>query len=93
MKNIDKESNIGLGIGGNHYPKKFNDLILYSDVAFGPIISKYNLPFITTKSIRQSLIKSIEKIHQIYIDEKGLGKEKEKILQIIKVSGLEIIYI
>ncbi len=93
MKNIDNESNIGLGIGGNHYPQKFNDLILYSNVAFGPIISKYNLPDITIKSIEQSITKSIEKIHQIYVDEKGLGKQKEKTLNLIKDMGLEIIYI
>ncbi|HEY6535947.1 MAG TPA: D-aminoacyl-tRNA deacylase [Candidatus Nitrosocosmicus sp.] len=93
MKDINYDTNIGLGIGGNHYPQKFNDLILHSNVAFGPIISKYNLSDITTKSIEQSLSKSIEKIHQIYIDEKGLGKQKEKILNLIKHTEIEIVYI
>ena len=93
IKNIEKNINnydidIGIGIGGNHYPQKFNELILFSSVAFGPIISKYNLAFINEKIIKQMKVKSIEKITHIYIDEKGLGKEKEKVLDICKISGI-----
>ena len=51
-------------------------------MAFGPIISKYNLAFINEQIIKQMRVKSIEKITHIYIDEKGLGKEKEKVLKI-----------
>jgi D-aminoacyl-tRNA deacylase len=85
--------NIGIGIGGNHYPQKFNNLILFSNVAFGPIISKYNLAFINEKTIEQMKLKSIEKIGQIYIDEKGLGKEKEKVLKLLKDQETERIAI
>ena len=87
--NID----IGIGIGGNHYPQKFNNLILFSNVAFGPIISKYNLAFINEKTIEKMKIKSIEKIGHIYIDEKGLGKEKEKVLELLKDQETERISI
>ncbi len=98
IKNIQKNTNnndteIGIGIGGNHYPQKFNDLILFANVAFGPIVSKYNLAFINEKIIKQIKVKSIEKINHIYIDEKGLGKEKEKILNILRTQELEIISI
>jgi D-aminoacyl-tRNA deacylase len=97
IKNIEKinncEVNIGIGMGGNHYPQKFNDLILFSNVAFGPIVSKYNLSYINEKIIKQIMVKSIEKINHIYIDEKGLGKEKEKILNILKDFKIEIIHI
>ena len=82
---------IGIGIGGNHYPQKFNNLILFSNVAFGPIISKYNLAFINEKTIKQMKIKSIEKIDHIYIDEKGLGKEKEKVLKLLRDQEAESI--
>jgi D-aminoacyl-tRNA deacylase len=97
IKDIEKinnsDANIGIGIGGNHYPKKFNDLILFSDVAFGPIVSKYNLSHINEKIIKQIMIKSIEKINHIYIDENGLGKEKVKILKILEDLDSEIAYI
>jgi D-aminoacyl-tRNA deacylase len=93
-KNISKNhTDIGIGIGGNHYPQKFNDLILYSNVAFGPIISKYNLPYINERIMRQIKGKSIEKIDIAYIDKKGIGQEKEKILNILRSQELEIVYI
>ena len=98
IKNINNNINnnhtdIGIGIGGNHYPQKFNDLILYSDVAFGPIISKYNLPYINERIMSQIKGKSIEKIDIAYIDKKGIGQEKEKIMNILRSQELEIVYI
>jgi len=62
-------------------------------VAFGPIVSKYNISSINEKIIKQIMIKSIEKINHIYIDEKGLGKEKGKILNTLKDLKVEIIHI
>jgi len=94
IEEIDNyDVDIAIGIGGNHYPQKFNDLILFSNVAFGPIVSKYNISSINEKIIKQIMIKSIEKINHIYIDEKGLGKEKGKILNTLKDLKVEIIHI
>lgn len=98
IKDIEKytENNnttIGIGIGGNHYPQKYNKMIIFSNVAFGPIISKYNLPFINEQIMSQVKGKSIEKINHIYVDDKGLGKYKEKILNILNSQDLEIIFI
>ncbi|MEJ7642199.1 MAG: D-aminoacyl-tRNA deacylase [Candidatus Nitrosocosmicus sp.] len=98
IKDIEKyiENNnttIGIGIGGNHYPQKYNELILFSNVAFGPIISKYNLAFINEQIMKQVKGKSIEKINHIYVDDKGLGKDKEKVLNILDSQDLEIIFI
>ncbi|MDP9015783.1 MAG: hypothetical protein M3M87_03375 [Thermoproteota archaeon] len=98
IKDIEKyiENNnttIGIGIGGNHYPQKYNELILFSNVAFGPIISKYNLAFINEQIMKQVKGKSIEKINHIYVDDKGLGKDKEKVINILNSQDLEIIFI
>ncbi len=82
-----------IGIGGNHYPKKFNDLILFSNVAFGAIASKYNLTFVNESMIKQMKRKSIEKINFIYLDEKGLGKEKTRILEMLRDQESEIILV
>ncbi len=98
IKDIEKyiENNnttIGIGIGGNHYPQKYNELILFSNVAFGPIISKYNLALINEQIMKQVKGKSIEKINHIYVDDKGLGKDKEKVINILNSQDLEIIFI
>lgn len=89
----NNNSTIGIGIGGNHYPQKYNELILFSNVAFGPIISKYNLAFINEQIMKQAKGKSIEKINRIYVDDKGLGKDKDKVLNVLNSQDLEIIFI
>jgi hypothetical protein len=38
-------------------------------------------------------IKSVQKIDHIYIDKKGLGKEKEKVLDLLKDQEIERISI
>ena len=89
----NNNSTIGIGIGGNHYPQKYNELLLFSNVAFGPIISKYNLAFINEQIMKQVKGKSIEKINRIYVDDKGLGKDKDKVLNVLNSQDLEIIFI
>lgn len=89
----DKKIKTAIGIGGNHYPQKFNHLIINSDVAFGTISSKYNLKFLNEELLKQMKTKSIEKINYAYIDEKGLGKEKKKILSLLESEDLDTILI
>lgn len=82
-----------IGIGGNHYPKKFNNLLLFSNIAFASIISKHNIHSFNQKILEEMLKKSTEKIESICIDKNGLGKYKEKVLNVIKSQELEIISI
>ncbi|HKR73364.1 MAG TPA: D-aminoacyl-tRNA deacylase [Candidatus Nitrosocosmicus sp.] len=77
-----KESKIAIGVGGNHYPQKFNELILFSDVAFASIASKYNLKFVDERMLKQMKTRSIEEVTDIYFDEKSLGAEKNHLISI-----------
>lgn len=88
-----EESEIAIGLGGNHYPQKFNNLILTSNVAFASIASKHNLRFINTEMLEQMWKKSIEKVTSIYIDKKGMGSEKDRILSLLRTQELETKYI
>ncbi len=63
-----------IGIGGNHYPKKFNDLILNDEYAFGPIISKWYTDYLTEKIFKELVNKSVEKIQVAFIDKKTKNK-------------------
>ena len=84
---------IGIGLGGNHYGSKFNKLILYTDYGIGHIANKYNLINIDNSMLNQMILRSYEKVSYIIIDQKGLGNEKEKILNLLKNTELEIIKI
>ncbi len=59
-----------IGIGGNHYPKKFNKLILEDEYAFGPIISKYYVDYLTENTFKELVEKSVEKIQVAFVDKK-----------------------
>lgn len=83
-----KESKIAIGIGGNHYPKKFNELILSSDVAFASIASKYNLKFVDEGMIKQMKTRSIEQVTDIYFEKKSLGVEKNRLISIAESQDL-----
>lgn len=98
IKNANKkakveELEIAIGLGGNHYPQKFNNLILTSNVAFASIASKHNLRFINNEILKQMWKKSIEKVTSIYIDKKGMGSEKDRILSLLRTQELEPKYI
>jgi len=84
----NKKSKIAIGIGGNHYPKKFNELILSSDVAFASIASKYNLKFVDQGMIKQMKTRSIEHVTDIYFEKKSLGAEKNRLISIAESQDL-----
>lgn len=52
-----------------------------------------NLRFINDEMLKQMQKKSIEKVTSIYIDKKGMGNEKDKILSLLRTQGLEPKYI
>ena len=98
IQNVNKKANteeleIAIGLGGNHYPQKFNNLILTSNVAFAAIASKHNLRFINSGMLSQMLEKSIEKVTSIYIDKKGMGSEKNRILSLLRTQELDPKYV
>jgi D-tyrosyl-tRNA(Tyr) deacylase len=66
-------------------------LLLNTDIALGHISSKYNLDNINEGFLGQMITKCCEKITHIILDNKGLGKEKQRILNLINKSDLEIL--
>lgn len=79
-----------LGIGGNHYCSYFNKLQLDSSNAFGHVIAKYGLGSLNAELLLQAISAHTEKIQEIVLDEKGLGEFKEKIIKLVKETGLNV---
>jgi D-aminoacyl-tRNA deacylase len=90
-KKISPAKDIAIGLGGNHYGSKFNRLILNTEYGIGHIANKYNLSNINKDMLNQMISKCYEKVTHIIIDQKGLGNEKERILNLIKDIDLEVI--
>jgi len=82
---------VGIGLGGTHYPMKFNKLLLNSEFCLAAIATKYDLRSIDEEMLRQMIFKSIEKVTHVIVDWKGLGKEKDRIMCLVADTGLDIV--
>lgn len=83
--------NVAIGLGGTHYPSKFNSLLLESEYGLAAVASKHNLEFIDEEMLGQMISKSVEKVTTIALDGKGLGPHKDRLLRMAEKSGCEIL--
>ena len=90
LTNKNKNYEITIGIGGPHYCSNFNKVILRTDIAFSHICPKYHLSKLNEELIKQSIQKTVEKVNFIVLDWKGLGTEKQRIVEMLKNLNLEI---
>jgi D-aminoacyl-tRNA deacylase len=81
---------IGVALGGTHYPQKFNKLLLESNFALAAVASKYSLEAIDQEMLHQMIEKSIERVTHIIVDNKGLGRHKDRILRILHDNALAV---
>jgi D-aminoacyl-tRNA deacylase len=80
-----------IGIGGTHYPEKLNKRLLYSDLALGPIIPKHALEHFSKAILDQMLAKGDQKISMALVDNNGLGKYKQDVMNVLEESDLEMV--
>jgi len=90
LDSFSRAKRIGLALGGLHYSEKFTKLLVEDDVGLAGFISKHNLPNVTEDTIDAMISKSCEKITEVYLDWKGLGQDKQRILQILEAKTLNI---
>jgi D-aminoacyl-tRNA deacylase len=79
-----------IGFGGGHYARKFSQVDEY---AIGHICPKHNLEHLDFEMMEQMIEKTTPQPSHAIVERKGLGKEKEKIMSLIKETGLETILI
>ena len=90
LKNENHNYKIAIGIGGPHYCSNFNKIMLITDTAVSHICPKYHLDKLDENLINQSIQKTTEKVDFVLLDWKGIGKEKQRILDILKNLSIEI---
>ena len=89
LNNQNKDYKIAVGIGGPHYCNNFNKVSLRTDIAFSHICPKYQLENLDEELIKQSIQKTKEKVDFIVLDWKSLGKEKRRIVDMIRNLNME----
>ena len=89
VKNKNNNYKTAIGIGGPHYCSNFNKIMLRTDIAISHICPKYQLENLGEDLIKQSIEKTKENVDFILLDWKGLGKEKQRIMELLKSMDLE----
>ncbi len=90
LENKPKKYAIAFGIGGLHHTSILTRVMEKSDIAFGHICPKYNLHNLDKEQILQAIEKTEEDVDFVVLDWKGLGKEKQRILDLLKELNLEV---
>lgn len=91
LANQAEYKKVGIGFGGTHYSAKFTNFLVESDCALGAIAPKHSLAELDHDLIDDMVSRCIEPIKYAVLDWKGLGKDKKKILDLLKERGLEIL--
>jgi D-aminoacyl-tRNA deacylase len=86
-----KYSKCAIGLGGTHYSEKFNKLVLETEIALGHIIPKYALDRLSREMLRQAIDKSVIPVNIAALDWKGLGRQKQAVIEMAQEMGLEIL--
>jgi D-aminoacyl-tRNA deacylase len=84
-----RECKTAIGIGGPHYAYNFNKVVLKTDICIGHICPKYALQYLDGEMIKQAIEKTHESVDFALLDWKGLGKEKQKIVGLLKKLNIE----
>ncbi len=83
---------VAIGLGGGHYCPEFTKLVLRKPYCFSHICPLYALPCLDKPLLKQALEKGPEKVDEIVLDYKGLGRapQKQKILELAEATSLPL---
>jgi len=90
MKVQQKSYQIAICLGGSHYPEKFTYELIHGKHSLGTVIPKYALDHID-QSLFSHIIKRNIGATTAFLDWNGMGKNKQKILEMLEITDLEII--
>jgi D-aminoacyl-tRNA deacylase len=85
-----KEHPVAICFGGTHYPSKFTDELLDGKFALGTVIPKHALGQLDEKLFSHILAQN-NMAKTALLDWRGLGSHKQKVLELLNSSDLEVI--
>ncbi len=85
-----KEHPVAICFGGTHYPSKFTDELLEGEYALGTVIPKHALGDLD-KELFSHILKQNNTAKTALLDWRGLGTHKQKVLDFLKSTDLEVI--
>jgi D-aminoacyl-tRNA deacylase len=83
---------VAICFGGTHYPKKFNKELIEGEFALGTVVPKHALDNLDGSLFSHILDRNKEAKYAL-VDWRGLGKNKQKVVNLIQTTDLEMIKI
>lgn len=90
MKDEPKSYPVALCFGGTHYPEKFTKELLGGEHALGTVIPKHALDFLD-EDLFDHILDRNKMAKSALLDWGGLGKNKQKVLDFLSKTNLEVI--
>jgi len=93
MEEMSKEPSkqeVAICFGGTHYPKKFNKELIEGQFALGTVMPKHALDSLDGKLFSHILSRNKEAKFAL-IDWSSLGKNKQKVVDLLQATDLEMI--
>ncbi len=84
-------ADVAVGLGGTHYPEKFTKLEVEGDLAFSYIAPKYALEQVDEAMLGQMIQRTTAPVRRAALDWKGLGANKDKMVELVSRFGLELL--
>ncbi|HEX55389.1 MAG: hypothetical protein DRO94_00015 [Candidatus Altiarchaeales archaeon] len=81
---------VAIGFGGGHYCRKFSRI---RDYALGHICPKYNLHNIDMEMIQKMILRTFPRPGFAIVEKKGMGGEKNRILNLLNDVELDVVFI
>ena len=79
-----------LCFGGTHYSEKFTNEVINGKFALGTVIPKHALEFLDEVLLKHIVERNIGVITAL-LDWNGLGKNKQKIIELLSKTELQVI--
>jgi D-aminoacyl-tRNA deacylase len=87
-----KKYDVAICFGGTHYPEKFTKILLEDRFALGTIMPKHSLEFLD-QTLFSHILNRNNEAKFAFLDWRGLGKYKQKIMNFLESTDLEVIKI
>jgi D-aminoacyl-tRNA deacylase len=85
-----KKSPVAICFGSTHYPEKFTEEILHGTYALGTVMPKHALEFLD-EQLFSHIISQNKEAKTALLDWAGLGPHKQKVLDLLGTTSLEVI--
>jgi D-aminoacyl-tRNA deacylase len=92
MSSRPRKNNVAICFGGTHYPKKFNKELIEGKFALGTVMPKHALDALDGDLFSHILNRNQEAKFAL-LDWSGLGRNKQKVVDLIQTTDLEMIKI